>query len=409
MRDYNILKNFCQKIYFIGSGNFWYGEDVGDDHNLIYRIYNVLLLFIYGTMTLLEIFAATMGDFPKDEKSDSIAFALSHTIVMIKMCYVICNKQRIRKLNYNMVTVCKEFEEISLQEEKYYNIKINVIAYFVTVYFSAACFVFEGIRKYFLIHTMIYFLSGSHFVTIVTYYPCFEDDSYVATAFRIYCTIVLFMMMLTMIMSVDAFTMVNLIMFKYKIITLRRYFEKLNEDFKEMHKFNPKLAVENLANGLIEGFKVHNELLRILKEIDGAFGFVIALQLCQSSGSAVSLLLQIALSEELTFVAKLKIIFFVIALFFLLGLFLCNAGEITYQSALLADSIFYCGWHECLWEYQPRGKKIGQLVLIACSQAQKPLVLKAFKMIELTYGTFLLVIKTTYSIFALFNAQSGKT
>lgn len=37
------------------------------------------------------------------------------------------------------------------------------------------------------------------------------------------------------------------------------------------------------------------------------------------------------LSDQLTFVAIMKIIFFVVALFFLLGLFLCNAGEITYQ------------------------------------------------------------------------------
>ncbi|XP_013140408.1 PREDICTED: uncharacterized protein LOC106104813 [Papilio polytes] len=400
MRDFNILKSFSQKIYFVGSGNFWYEGEVGDDRNSIYRIYSVILFFIYGSMTVLEIFAALFGNFPKDEKGDCVTFAVSHTIVMIKMCYVIGNKQLIRKLNYDMATVCEEFEETSLQTKKYYNIKVNLIAYFVAVYFSAACFVFEGLRKV---------KEGSHFVTIVTYYPSFEDDSFPATVFRIYCTIVLFMMMLSMIMTVDAFTMVNLIIFKYKIITLRRYFERISQDFKEMHKINQRLAVEHLAKGLIKGFKVNKELLRILKDIDKAFGFVIALQLCQSSGSAVSLLLQMAISDELTFVGKLKIMFFVIALFFLLGLFLCNAGEITYQSAQLADSIFYCGWHECLWEYQPEGKKIGQMVLIACMQAQKPLVLKAFKMIELTYGTFLLVIKTTYSIFALFNAQSGKS
>lgn len=109
-----------------------------------------------------------------------------------------------------------------------------------------------------------WFISGSHFVTIVTYYPSFEDDSFPATVFRIYCTIVLFMMMLSMIMTVDAFTMVNLIIFKYKIITLRRYFERISQDFKEMHKINRRLAVENLAKGLIKGFKVHKELLRYL-------------------------------------------------------------------------------------------------------------------------------------------------
>lgn len=147
MRDFNILKSFSKKIYFVGSGNFWYEGEVGDDRNSIYRIYSVILFFIYGSMTVLEIFAALFGNFPKDEKGDCVTFAVSHTIVMIKMCYVIGNKQLIRKLNYDMATVCEEFEETSLQTKKYYNIKVNLIAYFVAVYFSAACFVFEGLRK----------------------------------------------------------------------------------------------------------------------------------------------------------------------------------------------------------------------------------------------------------------------
>ncbi|CAG4965540.1 unnamed protein product [Parnassius apollo] len=153
-----------------------------------------------------------------------------------------------------MVHVCKDYEEKSLQEEKYRIIKINVIAYFVTVYGSAICFIGEGLRKMF---------EGSHFVTVVTYYPSFEDDSFQAALFRIYNTIVLFMMLMTMIMSVDTFTMVNLIMFKYKIITLRKYFEKLNDDFNKINETgDTRLAAETLKNGLIEGFKMHVELVR---------------------------------------------------------------------------------------------------------------------------------------------------
>ncbi|CAK1542129.1 unnamed protein product [Leptosia nina] len=179
---------------------------------------------------------------------------------------------------------------------------------------------------------------------------------------------ILFLMMLSMIITVDAFTMVTLIIFKYKFVTLKNYFEDLKEDVERICAIgNSEMAAEKLAIGLLEGVVMHKELLRLSKEIDKAFGTVMACQLCQSSGSAVSLLLQIAAS-------------------------------------LLSDSIFYCGWHMC--PTRSRGRNLRKIVSIACVQAQRPLVMKAFKMLKLTYATFLQVIRGTYSVFALFYAQN---
>ncbi|CAH2230137.1 jg12487 [Pararge aegeria aegeria] len=314
------------------------------------------------------------------------------------MFSVISKKKLVKKLIRDLIKVCELYEEDSLMVDKYRIMKINVVAYIITVYGSAACFIFEGIRKTY---------DGSHFVTVVTYYPSFENDSLLAIITRITTTIVLLIMLLTMIINVDCFALANLIIFKYKFITLRDYFEKLRDDFDKLFESgNYGLAAEKLAQGLKEGIVMHKELIRISKEIDKAFGTVLALQVCQSSGSAVSLLLQIALSDDLTFVARMKLYFFVVALFFLLGLFLCNAGDITYQASLLSDSIFYCGWNLCPSQYPQRTRQnIGKLVLQACAQSQRPIVMKAFKMLELTYGTFLLVVRSTYSVFALFYAQ----
>ncbi|XP_072938092.1 uncharacterized protein [Epargyreus clarus] len=397
MKDYNILKTLCKRIFLMGSGNFWYEEDeIGNDKKILYKVYGTIIFFMYGFMTLLEIMAAVFGDFPEDEKRDSVTFATSHTIVMIKIYSVISKKELIKKLNHDLVRVSELYEQEPLMAEKYRIMKINVVAYFVTVYGSGACFVFEGFRK---MH------EGSHFATVITYYPAFEDNSILANAFRFFTTAVLFVMLMTMILTVDAFTMVNLIMYKYKFITLRHYFETLGREFDENNvQGNSKQAVERLTNGFVEGITMHNELIRLSKEIDKAFGSVMALQLCQSSGSAVSLLLQMALADQLTLFASMKIIFFVAALFFLLGLFLCNAGEITYQASLLSDTIFYTGWYACPAQRRTK-RNLRHMVLQACTQAQRPIIMKAFKMLELTYGTFLLVVRGTYSVFALFYAQ----
>nr|AIT71983.1 olfactory receptor 9 [Ctenopseustis obliquana] len=393
MKNYYILKNLCKKIYLAGAGNFWYEEgEIGNDKSVKYVVLSTIMFFIYVFMTILEIIAVMFSDLPEDEKSDSVSFALSHTIVMIKMFSVMANRKLVKELNYKIVKICEAYEDEKRLAENYKVMKINVYAYVSAVYGSCACFVFEGIRK---------MQTGSHFITVVTYWPFFEDDSLSAVLFRFFTTWVLCVLMVPMI-AIDSFVMVTLIMYKYKFITLRLYLENLRQEFdKNNYAANEESAAKKLQSGLIEGIVMHRDLIRLSNDIDRSFGTVMALQVCLSSGSAVSLLLQIALSKDLTFVAGMKIIFFVIALFFLLALFLCNAGEITYQASLLSDSIFYCGWHAC-----PMGRDLRRLVLMACASAQRPLVMKAFKMLQLTYGTFLTVVRSTYSVFALFYAQN---
>lgn len=137
-------------IFRIGSGNFWFEEDkIGHDKSLFYRAYTTMLFFMYGFMTVLEIMAAFMGDFPEDEKRDSMTFAVSHTIVMIKIFSVVLKKNLIKNLNLKMIKVCEQYETPSLMAEKFKIMKINVVAYFVTVYGSCFFFVFEGLRKLF--------------------------------------------------------------------------------------------------------------------------------------------------------------------------------------------------------------------------------------------------------------------
>ncbi|KAI5651391.1 7tm odorant receptor domain-containing protein [Phthorimaea operculella] len=237
-----------------------------------------------------------------------------------------------------MVEICEEYESEDLMRNKYKIIKINIYAYFSIVYGTVLCFIFEGFRKMY---------EGTHFVTIVTYYPSYEDNSPLATAVRVLFTIILCILMMTMIFSVDSFTMMYLIMFKYKIITLKQYLEGIRKTFDKECKVNLRMASLNLKNGLIKAIVMHGALIKMCKDIDTAFGAVVTLQLCLSSGSVVSLLLQLA-------------------------------------AYLLSDAFFHSGWH--LTE-SPR--ELLPMILMSTRQAQRPLVMKAFNMIEITYGLFL--------------------
>lgn len=71
------------------------------------------------------------------------------------------------------------------------------------------------------------------------------------------------MLMISMILTVDSITVVYLIMYKYKFITLRTYFEDLRTQFDILNASGKKREAEQeLAEGLIEGIVMHNEILR---------------------------------------------------------------------------------------------------------------------------------------------------
>ncbi|XP_028026551.1 uncharacterized protein LOC114240282 [Bombyx mandarina] len=149
-KNHYILKTYCDKIFLVGSGNFWYQKtESRNDKTLLYKIYSCVLFFTYGFMTVLEIMAATMGDFPDDEKRDSVTFASSHTLIMIKFISIIKNKELLKTLNRKMMMICEAHEEQTLMDEMYRIVKINVVAYCVAVYGSVTFFVFEGLRKFY--------------------------------------------------------------------------------------------------------------------------------------------------------------------------------------------------------------------------------------------------------------------
>ncbi|XP_048484594.1 uncharacterized protein LOC105380177 [Plutella xylostella] len=396
MKDYLVLRRACEKIYYAGGGDFWFEEGtIGNDNHILYKAYTLSIFSMCIVMTVLEILAVFAGDFPDDEHSDAVTFALSHTMVLAKMSSVVARKRVVRALCRDAARVCAAHEDPQLMATKARIIRMNVAAYFACVYGSCVFYIFEGLRK-------LYF-DGTHFVTIVTYWPSFSDNSASATAFRIICTLVLNLMMLPMI-AFDSLAVTFLIIIKYKFITLRQFFERLEGEFCDVaSRESLEAATELFERRVKEGIGMHQELLRITKELDKSFGILIALSVCLSFVSDISLLLSLTLAEQLPFTTSLKIILFITALLFLLAEFLCNAGEITYQASLLSDALFHCGWQQL--GGSGRGRRAARLLVPAAAAAQRPVVMKAFSMLQLTYATFLTVVRSMYSVFALISSR----
>nr|CAG38120.1 putative chemosensory receptor 19 [Heliothis virescens] len=400
MKDRDILFKYCKVMFYIGSGNCWYKEDeIGNDRSILYRVCSASLMLLYSYMAIFELIAFAFGNFPEEEKRQALIGGAGHTVMLLKALFLTTKKLPIRSLNRKIVSICEDYEDSALMARKYKIMKINAISYLGLVNGGVLLYIIEGLRN---------MLNGSHFVTVVTYYPSFEDDSMLATIVRVFNTIIFIMIMLTIVISVDTYIVTYFIMYRYKFITLRKYFENLRNDFFTLiERKEVELATEKLANGLVEGIKMHSSLIRLKPEIDKAFATVSAIRVFESSSLAVCLLFEISPSDQrIPIEETVKTMIFIFALFFAMGLFLCNAGDITYQASQLTDAIFYCGWQSC--PPRPRSApnhNIRKMVLLAIMQAQRPPVMKAFKVLELNYATYIQLVRSTYSVFTLLCAQ----
>ncbi|XP_063829790.1 odorant receptor 2a-like [Ostrinia nubilalis] len=386
----DLLRIFCKYVYYAGAGNCWY-ENIYPE-TILYRMYTIISFSIYTIMIFLENLAALFGDLPEVEKNSAAMFFAIHNIVLTKMYLLLYHKKSIRKLNYEMAVVGEELEEEGNMRKQYLKTRIGIILYVITVYLSLIAYGVESARRV--------IVEGAPFYTVVTYLPLYEDNSTTASFFRIFFYVTWLYMMLPM-MSADCMPITHLIVMTHKFITLCRHFERIREDFDKNIVTNKKQALAILKQGCLQGIAMHQKLMYLADEIHRIFGIIMSLQVCESSAVAVLLLLRLALSPHLDLTNAFMTYTFVGSLFLLLALNLWNAGEITYQASLLSNAIFNCGWHLSAIEKESH-RDLRRLVLIACAQAQKPLILKAFGIQDLSYETFVSVSRMTYSVFAVF-------
>ncbi|VVC95242.1 unnamed protein product [Leptidea sinapis] len=372
-----LLRSFCKFVFYSGAGNFYYDETYNE--SIAYRLYTIASYSVYVTMILLENIAAIFGNFPEVEKNSAVMFAAIHNIVLAKMFLLQYHKRSIKKLNFEIVAIMENINNERVMKAQYTRVKYGISFYAVSVYLALGAYGIESLRKV--------ISEGAPFYTVVTYLPQYDDTSTTADIVRSFFYFTWLYMMLPM-MSTDCMPIIHLILLAHKFKTLCLYFEGLRTNLdKQIILVGRNNAEDMLRRSFIEGIIMHQKLIFLAQEIHRLFGIIMSLQVCESSAVAVLLLLRLALSPHLDFTNAFMTYSFVGSLFFLLALNLWNAGELTYQASLLSNAMFYCGWH--LHDARKdTNNDIRKLVLIGCAQAQKPLILKAFGVQDLSYATF---------------------
>ncbi|XP_063906460.1 odorant receptor 7a-like [Zophobas morio] len=129
----------------------------------------------------------------------------------------------------------------------------------------------------------------------------------------------------------------------------------------------------------------HQQILWFIDEYEECFSWSI---FCQFTGSMLSVPLNSV--EALTYVVAIFTVSFQI-------LFYCHYGTLLYEeNNELINAI-------CMGPWYKYDAEIRKSLLIIMERSKRPLLITAGKVVEVVIGTFVSVLKTSYSLIAVFN------
>lgn len=149
MKCYILFKKYCKILFYIGSGNYWYNEDIGNDNNILYIIYTGVVSLIIMSLITSEFMTVFLGEFPEDIQRDVLAHAWSHLMVVMKIFPLLLRKRKIKSLIKELVDICEPHETETIMLKQYHVLKKNVIIYFVIVFGTFFLFIIEGLNKFY--------------------------------------------------------------------------------------------------------------------------------------------------------------------------------------------------------------------------------------------------------------------
>ncbi|XP_063377523.1 uncharacterized protein LOC134664708 [Cydia fagiglandana] len=232
------------------------------------------------------------------------------------------------------------------------------------------------------------------FTVMIPVWPDVEDRRIIAATARVvhYIVWLIFMVrVLVLYMLIITSTITIAHQFKH----LCKYFEDLNDIFEGSGSQEEK--ERKYENAFKLGVKMHTISLWCTRQIQLTGGVAFSGQVIINVCTLGLLMLQ-TMSTERTLAAMMPIIFMAMAILIGTGLFLWNAGDVNIEATLLPAAMFHSGWYNCTRHSSVRVRK---LVTIAIAQAQKPVLIKGLGLIELSYESYVAIVKSSYSLFSV--------
>ncbi|XP_063619803.1 uncharacterized protein LOC134792444 [Cydia splendana] len=380
---------FDKIIFVCSSMNYW--VDDNGIPELVVNAYKRITKVINAAIVLFMV--AEIGSFftqnnlTEKQKSDRLMMTFSHVILYSFTLSLSHHKKMVTEILFTLaVGLKKDFNDEKTERLMLKRIKIYACA-LVLLCFNAL--VFYGVEGL----TQVLFSDGT-FVTMITVWPEVHDQSLLAGVGRI-GVYVLWWLWMIRVTAAYLLVLAVTISLSHQYMNLQMYFKSIAEVFDE--KISQREKEEKFERALKLGIKLHATTIWCSQQVQKTCGNVFSGHIIVNIGVMVQLMSQFKDSDRAPS-HVLAILATFMSMLFSTGFIMWSAGDITVEAGNLPTAIFMSGWQNCT---KMSSYRIRRLMLIAMTQSQKPVIMKSCGFIELSYQSYVSIVKASYSIFSV--------
>ncbi|XP_075979551.1 uncharacterized protein LOC142978846 [Anticarsia gemmatalis] len=382
------FKVICKMMYFIGMGECWYeAPKASFIRENLYKAWFYLANGFLCTVICNE-FLAYCRNLTDREKTDLMQFCIAHPLVYSKILALYYNRERVivvierllegpRSIFYSL-----ELERASMRTCTKYCVTLTVTVY-MTLFLAAADAIGAHIKE------------GVPITTEVVYYPSSANSGVFVNVLRFFMELHWYYMMAMMI-CIDSLCLCALVTVGCKFKVLQVYFHDLRSKMLENKEKKTRDDLEEeYKRDFVTGIKLHEDILWCAHNVQKSMGPIYSIQVFESVALLVMCLIKLVGAERnLSYL--LTQMLYMAALILLTGSYMMAAGDITYEASMVPTSMFYSGW-----DLIRARSDFRVLAVVALQRSQVPVQMTAFGVITLSYTNFIMVLRSSYSFFAV--------
>nr|QZH55121.1 odorant receptor 25 [Achelura yunnanensis] len=384
-----LLRTVTMFAYISGLPYFWFEHLKWPQYlkTIIVSLAQALtvLFCIFMIMEILGVFTQT--SLTEQQKSDAIKYSFSQPILFMNFFKLSYHKEDIKKLIKKLLTDLPTYhndEEVERQLVK--KAKLYLMASLGSIVFTLITVGLDSLMRV--------LLEDNVFTTVITTWPDVEDKSLAASVGRVIVYVVWWLWVLRLCGSMSiVITLTICTSHQYK--QLQSYFCSLKNIFER--NCSQLAKEEEYEKALVLGFKLHNNVLSYTQELGRicsvAYGGLIIVNV-----SVMAIVLIQVTNEDRTILMVLSWIMLSIALLGSCGFYMWTLGDITVEASQICTSMYMSGWENCTGQSSVRVRK---MMVTAMTRAQKEVVITTLMILKVSYGSYLSIVKFTYSIFSV--------
>ncbi|XP_048007665.1 uncharacterized protein LOC125242773 [Leguminivora glycinivorella] len=376
-RTLDLFHKICKIIYLSCATNFWF-EDMKYPAKFM-RIYDAISFIL--EMIVASFIISSWGAFftqpnlTEKQSADRSLFALSHATLYAVYSSTVYYKEKVREL---VKTLALSLKAVCDDEEIETMMIRTTFGYLMALVFMCSSTLFSyGVE------------NGIQALTTNV-----ENRTQIAGATRIIFYIVWWIFAIRVV-SVYLIILTSTIAIAHNFKNLCKYFEDLNTIFEVSGSQEEK--ERRYEDGFKVGIQMHSLTLWCIQQTQQVGGVAFSAQLIMNVWVLIMLMIQMMFTER-TLMAVMPIAFMAAAVLVGTAVFVWNAGNVTIEASRLPTAMFHSGWHNCTRKSSVRIRKV---VTIAIAQAQKRVLIKGLGFIELSYESYVKIVKTSYSLFSV--------